>query len=122
MIDYGPMLVAAIAGFGLGGFFYGGLYFTITRGLESPHPALWFFSSLLLRTTLVLAGIYFISDGSWQRIVACMAGFMVAGVIVKVWNNTPPLILKAHDRVVKTPDRIATQSFSDPNEDSHYAP
>jgi len=41
----------------LGAMFFGGLWWTIRRGLSSQHPALWFFSSLLLRTAIVLAGL-----------------------------------------------------------------
>ncbi len=95
MNNYWPLLLATISGVGLGLFFYGGLYFTVTRGLSSPHPALWFFSSFLLRTSVVLAGLYFISNGQWQRIVAAMAGFMLAGIVIKVWKGMPSAIEKA---------------------------
>tara|TARA_R110000772_G_scaffold235489_4_gene347143 strand:- start:288 stop:602 length:315 start_codon:yes stop_codon:yes gene_type:complete len=98
MSNYWPLVLAAVAGLGLGTFFYVGLYFTVIRGLSSPHPALWFLSSFLLRISLVVTGLYFISDGYWQRILAGLVGFVVAGLVVRVWKNTPSAIKKATDK------------------------
>jgi len=78
MNDPWQFVLAAMAGFGLGLFFYGGLYITVTRGLSSQHPALWFFFSLLLRMSIVLTGFYIISNGHWQRLLICLAGFVIA--------------------------------------------
>jgi F1F0 ATPase subunit 2 len=77
---------AALGGAALGVLFYGGLYWTILRGIGSATPALWFSGSLLLRTALVLVGLYAISGGDWHRLVACFPGFMLARVIVTRWG------------------------------------
>ncbi len=68
-------------GAALGVFFFGGLWWTVKKGLSSPRPALWFLGSLLLRSAVVLCGFYFIGDGDWKRIAACLAGFVVARLI-----------------------------------------
>jgi F1F0 ATPase subunit 2 len=70
-----------------GGFFallfYGGLYFTVAKGLRSPRPALWFFSSIVLRMSSVVGGFYLINDGSWQRLMVCFIGFVVIGGVFR---------------------------------------
>ncbi len=73
---------ALVAGILLGALFFGGLWWTVRRGLTSKHPALWFFGSLLLRTYIVLLGFYFILGDTWQRLLAGLLGFVVARLIV----------------------------------------
>ena len=41
-----------------------------SQGVSSQRPALWFFGSLLLRTSIALAGFYFVSGGHWERLLA----------------------------------------------------
>lgn len=76
------LIVSLIAGVGLGAVFYGGLWWTVRRGLSSPRPALWFFGSLLLRTFVTLGGFYLVSDGLWQRLLLCLLGFVLARPVV----------------------------------------
>ena len=66
----------------LGAIFFGGLWWTIRRGVSSQRPALWFFGSLLLRMTTVLAGFYVVSGGHWERLLVCLLGFVTARLIV----------------------------------------
>ncbi len=73
---------AALFGATLGAFFFGGLWWTVQKGLTSNHPALWFFGSTLLRTGLVLVGFFFISAGDWQKLLACLFGFFIARIVV----------------------------------------
>ncbi len=73
---------ALVAGILLGALFFGGLWWTVRRGLTSKHPALWFFGSVLLRTCIVLLGFYFILGDTWQRLLAGLLGFVVARLIV----------------------------------------
>ena len=78
-----PVLAAALlAGALLGAFFFGGLWWTVQKGISSERPALWFLGSLLLRTGVVLAGIYFVAQAHWSRLVACLLGFLIARIIV----------------------------------------
>jgi F1F0 ATPase subunit 2 len=66
----------------LGVFFFGGLWWSVQKGVSSERPGLWFFGSLLLRNIITLAGFYVVSQGHWSRLVACLLGFMLARVIV----------------------------------------
>jgi F1F0 ATPase subunit 2 len=66
----------------LGALFFGGLWWTVLKGLTSPRPALWFLGSMLLRTGITLSGFYLVSGGDWQRLLACLAGFVIARLVV----------------------------------------
>jgi F1F0 ATPase subunit 2 len=74
--------LAGAAGFLLGALFFAGLWWTVRQGLSSPRPALWFFASLLLRMSLAVAGVYTVAGGSWQRLLACLLGFVLARLAV----------------------------------------
>ena len=83
----GPITLILLlgAGFGLGLFFFGGLWFTVRTLPKSRHPAPIMLTSLLLRTVAVLAGMNLLMDGRWQRVLACLAGFILARVAFSRW-------------------------------------
>ena len=78
MSDALLLMSALVAGLMLGLLFYGGLWWTVRKGMASPYPALWFLGSLMVRTGLALAVFVLVSAGHWERLLACLAGFMVA--------------------------------------------
>ncbi|MHB8898504.1 MAG: N-ATPase subunit AtpR [Thermoguttaceae bacterium] len=86
-----PTLVLAwVAGVLLGTVFFGGLWWTVRKGVSSQRPALWFFGSLLLRVSIVLAGLYLVSGGHWERLLACLLGFVIARFLV-IRLSRPPV-------------------------------
>ena len=98
------LAIAALVGIVLGLVFYGGLYWTVSRGLSSKHPALWFLFSLLVRVSIVLAGFYFVSSYPVQgspapshssepilqieRLISCLVTFTITGMIIR-WFTRP---------------------------------
>lgn len=82
------MLGAVLAGMALGTIFYAGLWWTVRKGVASLRPALWFSVSLLLRMSIALAGIYFVSAGNWRKLAACLAGFVLARLAVMWLTRT----------------------------------
>src|SRR5580658_8600659 len=82
MNDLPDLALGFLAGALLGALFFGGLWWTVQKGVASERPALWFLGSLLLRTGLILGGFYFVSQDHWPRFVACLIGFLIARVIV----------------------------------------
>jgi F1F0 ATPase subunit 2 len=38
--------------------------------------------SFVIRTAVTLAGTFWVMDGRWERLAACMVGFLVARVIL----------------------------------------
>jgi F1F0 ATPase subunit 2 len=77
------LLLAFITGVLLGAMFFVGLWWTIKKGFSSKNPSIWFFSSLLLRMGLTLAGFYFIGRNHWERLLICLLGFLIMRFIVK---------------------------------------
>ena len=76
------LVLAFVSGLLLGAMFFGGLWWTVLKVASSKRPALWFFGSLLLRTSIALAGFYFIARGHWERLLVCLLGFVIARLIV----------------------------------------
>lgn len=57
------LTLAGVAGTALGALFFGGLWWTVRKGVSSQRPAFWFFGSFLLRMSLTLAGFYGVAGG-----------------------------------------------------------
>ena len=77
------LFVSFITGTILGFLFFGGLWFTIKQLPKARHPWLLFLISAISRTLITLAGFWFVGiwlseTGRWQRMVACLLGFMIA--------------------------------------------
>jgi F1F0 ATPase subunit 2 len=98
------LALAWIAGVLLGGVFFGGLWWTVRKALYSPLPAVWFLGSLLLRMGITLAGFYLVGQGDWRRLVTCLAGFVMARLVVM--------------RLPLTRDRLGLDS----GQEEHHAP
>jgi len=81
--------LALMAGVLLGAIFFGGLWWTVQKGVSSKQPAIWFFGSLLLRMSIVLAGFYVVSNGHWERLLMCLLGCVIARFIVTRLTSPP---------------------------------
>ena len=85
-----------IIGLLLGIFFFGGLWWTTQKGIQSKSPALWFLGSLIIRMAITITAFYYISRDHWDRALICLIGFIIArGIImrstkVKEINETQP--------------------------------
>jgi F1F0 ATPase subunit 2 len=79
-----------LAGILLGTFFFGGLWWTIRKGSPSEWSGLWFSASLMLRMAVAVTGFYFVSHGEWRKLVACLAGFLLARIAVTRLIHLPP--------------------------------
>lgn len=76
------LIFAGVAGLALGAVFFGGLWWTVRKGVSSPRPALWFLGGLLARMCIALTGFYFVGRGHWERLLACLLGFVIARLAV----------------------------------------
>lgn len=84
------LILAALAGCLLGVVFFGGLWWSVRKGLVSPHPVVWFLGSLVLRTAVVLFGFHRVGGGRWERFLACLLGFLVARfAVVRLTRPAP---------------------------------
>jgi len=97
MNDVSPtilMLLLALLGGGiLGAVFFGGLWWTVHKGLQSSRAGTWFVTSAVLRFALVLSGFYLITYGQWPRLIACLSGFIVARFLV-IWLSPRHVVAK----------------------------
>ena len=82
MSDVMQLAAAWFAWTALGAVFFGGLWWTVLKGMASTRPALWFTGSLLMRSGITLSGFYFIMAGDWRRLLACLCGFVIARLLV----------------------------------------
>ena len=89
------LLMAVLAGGLIGAIFFGGLWWTVRRGLSSKQPALWFLGSLVLRTGITLVGFYFVSNQHLERLLLCLFGFVMARLVV-THITRPPGETEAH--------------------------
>ena len=76
------LLLACVAGGMLGAIFFGGLWWTVRKGVSSKQPVFWFCGSLLLRMSIALVGFYFVGRGHWERLLLCLLGFVMARLVV----------------------------------------
>lgn len=91
MNEYLMLALAFAAGGLLGVFFFGGLWWTVQKGLKSKRPGLWFFGSMLFRTIITLSGFYGVAADQWQRFLACLVGFVFARFIIVRLSRSWPI-------------------------------
>jgi F1F0 ATPase subunit 2 len=78
--DIGPIIEALAIGLFLGALFFGGLWWTVRRGLTAANPALWFGVSALARMAITLSGLYYVTRTGWPSLVASLCGMLIARV------------------------------------------
>lgn len=76
------LMFPLLMGFLLGGLFFGGLWWTVWKGLSFKKSTLWFLASLWLRMIITAVGFYFSAAGDWNRLLMCFLGFIMARFVV----------------------------------------
>ena len=82
------VILALMTGEILGAVYFASLWWTVQKGVSLKRPAPLFVGSLLVRTSIVLAGFYFIGRGGWQRMLLCLLGFVIARHVVMRLTRT----------------------------------
>lgn len=90
---------AAAGGILLGILFFGGLLVTVRKGLSSRRPWLWFLISMIVRTTLAIAGFLLIAGTDPIKFLCCAGGFTAARVVV--------VRLSRQNRGIRVPEKEA---------------
>ncbi len=65
----------------LGLLYFSGLWITVQKLPHVHRPALWMVFSFVLRHLLVVSGFYLIVEGQWQRVIACLLGFLLIRLV-----------------------------------------
>ena len=95
MNDYLRLALVFSFGLLLGAVFFGGLWWTVRKGISAKRPGLLFLGSMLLRTGVVLNGFYFAAGNDSPRLMICLLGFIGARIIVSRLTRPPPRQYKA---------------------------
>ena len=69
-------------GVAIGAAFFGGLWWTVLKGVRTSRPALLFLASFLLRTTFVLIAFYLLGTTHLDRLAACLLGFVLGRALI----------------------------------------
>lgn len=83
------LMGALLAGMLLGAIFYGGLWWTVRRSISSKTLSAWFIGSFAIRAGIALSGFYFVSQGDWRSVLACLIGFLIARIGATVFTREP---------------------------------
>jgi len=76
------MILAFAVGIILGTLFFGGLWLTVRKSITAKMPAIWLVGGFIIRLSITLLGFFYISMGSWKRLLICLLGFIVARFLV----------------------------------------
>ena len=76
------LVLAFIAGTGIGAFYFGGLWWTVRRLPKEAHPARLTLLSLLVRMGLSLGAFYGVMGGEWERLLAALLGAMTVRLVM----------------------------------------
>jgi F1F0 ATPase subunit 2 len=81
--DIGLIIPPLAAGMVLGAVFFGGLWWTVTRGLNATIPAVWFGLSAVMRMAIAVAGLYYFAHLGLPSLIACLCGLLIARAAIK---------------------------------------
>lgn len=84
-IDLQSGIEACLAGVGLAVFYCALLWLAVRRLGTSSRPIAWLAATALPRLGVPLAGFYWIMEGGWQRLLACLAGFVLTRLAIQQW-------------------------------------
>jgi len=76
------ILLAFLAGTAIGGFFFGGLWWTVRRIATSERPACLTLASFVVRTALAVTAFYFVMGGHWERIASALLGVLLVRILM----------------------------------------
>ena len=85
MSEWITLGLAFVAGMLLSLFYFGGLWLTVNRLASARQPALLALGSSIIRIAVLLTAFYFVMGGRIDRLLVCLAGFMLARLALLRW-------------------------------------
>lgn len=85
--DFSDIFVAFVIGLALGACYLAVLWGSVRNLMRSRHPLPWLLGGATLRIAALLALFYLVMDGRWERLVACLAGFVALRFAVSRWKS-----------------------------------
>lgn len=84
-VEFVSLAKAFASGLVLGAVYCAMLWFSVQRVYTARNPMLWLGATAVPRIAVPLASFYWIMDNRWERLLACLAGFVVARLAVQYW-------------------------------------
>lgn len=75
------LIIPFAGGLLLSGVYFAALWWTVRRVPQTHRPLLTLGVSFLLRMSVLLGGFYFLMQGRWERLLACLAGFFIVRTV-----------------------------------------
>lgn len=89
-LDWQGIAVAFLLGGVLGAGYVALLWASVRSLAGTPRPFRRLLGGVAIRLGLVLGSFYLIMDGQWDRLIACLLGFLVARVATTAWVGLAP--------------------------------
>ena len=80
--EMAALTLVFFTGVAIGAVFFGGLWWTVFKGVRTRRAALQFLISFLFRTTFVLIAFYLVGTAHLDRLAACLLGFVLGRVLI----------------------------------------
>jgi F1F0 ATPase subunit 2 len=77
-----PLSAGAI----IGAVYFASMRWTVERLVRARQPMIWLLGGATVRIAMVLPLFYFVMAGEWQRMLACLLGF-VAVRMLSTWGR-----------------------------------
>jgi len=76
---------AVLAGAAIGIFYFGGLLLTVRKVKTARRAGKLLAVSFVLRTGITALAFVLVMAGSWERLLSCLLGFLVARGLLSRW-------------------------------------
>ncbi len=76
------LALALLGGLMLGAIFFGGLWWTVRKGVSASQPALLVLHQLDAANDYCPGGFLFCRTRHWKRLLVCLVGFVAARLMV----------------------------------------
>ncbi len=76
------LTLSFVAGILLGVFYFGSLWWVVSQLSKTRRPERLLIASFVIRTSLAMAGFYFVMSGRPERLIACLVGFFLTRVLL----------------------------------------
>jgi F1F0 ATPase subunit 2 len=80
--DLPSLVFALVAGGLISLFYFGGLWWTVRQVPHVKNGGMLLLASFIGRAAITLAGFYLAADGRWERLLACLAGFILVRAVM----------------------------------------
>ena len=84
------LFIAFAAGAAIGAFFSLNLWSSVQKMTQQNTPWYVLYGNFILRISVVLLGFYMVMDGSWERMVSALLGFVLTReLLVRIIGSKP---------------------------------